>query len=664
MRNTELQKDIPHIIAIAVLLLALLIVATKTGLVSCSALGNGYCDVYYSMLGKPTVLIIRGDEGMGSPDTLARMIQDYYRLPVEKLRIGQVSRGNIQHYSLVIVEHARRIPTEKLKIFKDYLFEDMGRLVWVGDAGTIGAPSDESCRLMEYSAEWSAKDGKHRQSYEDNICIKESEVSIPADATASEALSLKRDALVKKAVQHLSGLCEDAFGGQLGTYGPKGYPCNGASYNGVYFNWKNEQQFRSSLSPWTRGEYEKLTTEGKQPGIDFGKDVLGVGFVADDFAVAEFDSYHSRIDEIKDDLVKAHAGFVACSKNISSGKCNAGEGASLIDNDLVALQSQKDSAKSELNGIVATLSSLAQQKDAKNESSYYITTAATAIQGDVTDISAVAVPQSTVTPAEIALIGRITSSLKSAKETLTQLRGDEADPAVRANYDRQISTVGSRITSFEAKLAQLSSDLASYNKCSSQGDTGGVIGKIAAETGHRNELAALASYASPLLDENGALDFIHNAQGSNWKELAHSLKSIQLNCGKGFKEGMKEAADAILAAQGAATAPANESKALATMQVADTQHPLVEGITKSKDLKKGGLPVPFVLVETNDIDSHQVVQLHVTPAYKGINTWPGIAIKDPKFASHMFGRGVVVYYAFPPETDEVFVKGLVKFLLY
>jgi hypothetical protein len=87
-------------------------------------------------------------------------------------------------------------------------------------------------------------------------------------------------------------------------------------------------------------------------------------------------------------------------------------------------------------------------------------------------------------------------------------------------------------------------------------------------------------------------------------------------------------------------------------------------VSKSIDLKKGGLPVPFVLVETSERKTYTVTQLKVTPAYKGQATWPAITVKDPKFAVHAFGRGTVVYYAFPPETDEVFMDNLVDYILY
>ena len=39
MASQDLQKNLPHLIAIGVLVFALLIVATKTGLVGCSSLG-------------------------------------------------------------------------------------------------------------------------------------------------------------------------------------------------------------------------------------------------------------------------------------------------------------------------------------------------------------------------------------------------------------------------------------------------------------------------------------------------------------------------------------------------------------------------------------------------------------------------------------------------
>ncbi|MCK4327900.1 MAG: hypothetical protein KAW41_05555 [Candidatus Diapherotrites archaeon] len=664
MASQDLQKNLPHLIAIGVLVFALLIVATKTGLVGCSSLGQGYCDIYYSVLGKPTILIIRGDEGMGSPDTLARMIETQYQLPVQKLRVDQVSKGNIQDYSLIIVEHAREIPTEKLKVFYNYLFEDMGRLVWVGDAGTIGSSSDQTCRTMEYTAEWRDEGGKRIQEYEEEICVKESEVSTPSDAMASEAFAIKKEALIAGALEHIEGICADAFDGTLGVSGTKGYPCEGGSYQDIYFRWDNEQGFRTTANPWARGEYEKITAEGTEGGIDFGKSVLGVGFVADDYAVAEFDRYYAGIDTVMEGLASAHAGFVVCHNALGGeGGCSPTAALAAVNAGLAGLENEKSGAKTDLGGVVTTLKSLAQQKDARGESSSAVSSAATKMEGYIDDIEAVVIPDGVPTSMEITAIEGIATKVAGAKSSLESLRASEEDAVVKSNYDSHISLLGSRVSDIEAAAAKLRSDANEYNSCE-EDEVGNVAEAISAETGHIEELNTLIAYSSPLVDENGAVDFIRTAQGSEWAALARGLRDMSLKCGDGFAEGMNSAAAAIEAAQEVRLDPATESEALAVMQVADVKHPLVQGVTRAKDLKKNDLPVPFVLVETNDVNSHEVVQLHVTPAYRNANTWPGITVKDPKFASHIFGRGVVVYYAFPPETDEVFVKNLIEFMLY
>ncbi|MFC2174314.1 hypothetical protein ACFLQ2_00395 [archaeon] len=664
MASQDLQKNLPHIIAVGILIFALLIVATKTGLVGCSSLGSGYCDIYYSVLGKPTILIVRGDEGMGAPDTLARMIETQYQLPVQKLRVDQISRGNIQDYSMIIVERSREIPTEKLKVFYDYLFEDMGRLVWVGDAGTIGSSSDEICRLMEYTAEWNTEAGKTRTEYEENICVVESDLSIPGEATTSESLSIKRDALMEKALDHLELLCGDAFGGELGVYGPKGYPCEGGSYEDAYFKWANEASFRSTVNPWSRGEYEKITTEGKEKGIDFAKTVLGVGFVADDYAVAEFDAYYEGIDTVKESLVAAHTGFVTCHNSLGgAGGCSTSAAEAAVAAALFELDNGKSGAKTDLSGVVTTLNSLAQQKETQGGDSAAVKSASTKITGYIDAIELVVVPEGMPTAAEAAALQAIATQLNSAKAELESLRAGETDPTVKVNYDSHISAINLRVASVSASVASLQAGVTEYNSCEGV-VVSGVAETISEETGYLDELEVLIAYSTPLIDENGAVDFIRTAQGGAWSGLAAKLKSIQLDCGDGFAEAMASGAAAIEAAQAVDTSPAVESEALATMQVADIKHPLVEGVTRAKDLKKDGLPIPFVLVETNDVDSHEVVQLYVAPAFNDVNLWPGITVKDPKFASHIFGRGVVVYYAFPPETDEVFVKNLVEFMLY
>ena len=112
------------------------------------------CDVYYGILhfsenGQPKILIVYGDEGMGNHELLQRTMENpsILGLHPRSVHIDTISVGNLREYDLVIVEQARKISTDKLKMFMEYV-NFGGRLVWTGDAGTELSQGDE--RLTEF----------------------------------------------------------------------------------------------------------------------------------------------------------------------------------------------------------------------------------------------------------------------------------------------------------------------------------------------------------------------------------------------------------------------------------------------------------------------------------------------------------------------------------
>jgi hypothetical protein len=123
---------------IIVLVIVVLFILTWAGVVKCSTLSPVWCEVYDSVVGSPSVLIVYGDEGLGDPEKLKMYLQDprYVGvLNVSTQEIDRVTMGNLKRYKLVIVEHSRKVSADQLLMFMEYVNKNGGRLVWIGDAG-------------------------------------------------------------------------------------------------------------------------------------------------------------------------------------------------------------------------------------------------------------------------------------------------------------------------------------------------------------------------------------------------------------------------------------------------------------------------------------------------------------------------------------------------
>jgi hypothetical protein len=124
-----------------VLVLAIVYVLTFIGIVKCGDIPF-WCDVYETIGGAPRVLIVYGNEGLGNPEELRLTLQDPSIVganAVDIAHIDTISLGNLKNYKLVIVQKARQLSIDELNMFIDYVKtpEISGRLVWVGDAGTV-----------------------------------------------------------------------------------------------------------------------------------------------------------------------------------------------------------------------------------------------------------------------------------------------------------------------------------------------------------------------------------------------------------------------------------------------------------------------------------------------------------------------------------------------
>ena len=150
------SKDVYHLILLIALVLALLFAFSM--FTRCGALPiPGWCDVYWGVIrgdngGNPRVLIVYGDGGLGDHKLLASIIEspEHVGKRVATRYIEEVSLGNLKNYDLVIVEEARRMGTDKMKMFIDYANSGGKKLVWIGDAGTELYENDSAVTWSEY----------------------------------------------------------------------------------------------------------------------------------------------------------------------------------------------------------------------------------------------------------------------------------------------------------------------------------------------------------------------------------------------------------------------------------------------------------------------------------------------------------------------------------
>ncbi len=110
-----------RILALLVLVFVLLYILTWTNTLKCERI-PGWCNIYYSVKGKPKVLIAYGDYGLGNPDLLSDILAnpEYVGVRPTMLHIDHINPGNLKEFDLVIVERARKMSTEKVKMFIDY----------------------------------------------------------------------------------------------------------------------------------------------------------------------------------------------------------------------------------------------------------------------------------------------------------------------------------------------------------------------------------------------------------------------------------------------------------------------------------------------------------------------------------------------------------------
>jgi hypothetical protein len=145
----RLVSDAFHVITVLVLIALILGILTWSGTIRCSSI-PGWCDFYYFVVGEPNILIVYGDEGLGDPFLLHQAIENpkYLGKKAEMIHLRNLSAGFLKNYKLVIVDRAKEMSTEEMKLFIDYANPPInGKLVWIGDSGT--QPKENDLLLLE-----------------------------------------------------------------------------------------------------------------------------------------------------------------------------------------------------------------------------------------------------------------------------------------------------------------------------------------------------------------------------------------------------------------------------------------------------------------------------------------------------------------------------------
>lgn len=298
-----LIKNIPHIIALVVLIFILLFLLTNFGYIGPCDI-PGFKDVYYGIKGFPQLAIVSDDwnlskpdseAGMGNPELLRNTIIHRTHMFADKVWLENLKTGGVlDRYQIVIVERAKKIDTATLTAFRDYV-QKGGRLVWIGDAGTGLGENDYVCEQVTFaflpaanvttgnnqtitqcSSEWVFRTPNVPKEVEGGICGK----------TVSDivlAFARENESLYKQATQGDVFLCPDE---DITT---EPYQVKGADriidcikkvkYHGEDLNDENIKKYCSyGINYWNRGN--TITETGKTvEKFNFGSVILGLDYV-------------------------------------------------------------------------------------------------------------------------------------------------------------------------------------------------------------------------------------------------------------------------------------------------------------------------------------------------------------------------------------------------
>ncbi|HLC36729.1 MAG TPA: hypothetical protein VJK05_03945 [archaeon] len=145
----SLSKNAFHLVVLIALVLLILGLVTWLGVIRCSLI-PGWCNIYYGVLGEPRILIVYGDDGLGSPQKLYEYLRDPRTVSadVQIRHMQSLNVENLKRFNLVIVEKAKTMSTDQMKMFIDYA-DAGGKIIWTADAGTALAPGDEQLKKSD-----------------------------------------------------------------------------------------------------------------------------------------------------------------------------------------------------------------------------------------------------------------------------------------------------------------------------------------------------------------------------------------------------------------------------------------------------------------------------------------------------------------------------------
>ena len=144
---SNIGKDITHLVVLAVLVVVLLVVATKFQWVHCSMI-PGWCNVYCDVITRShaQVALIHGPPGDGIGNPVADDLETRGNLENEiralrpdiallSISVDDLSAGLLKRYDVVILERAKRMSSRQITVLTDFVARG-GTLVFVGDSAT------------------------------------------------------------------------------------------------------------------------------------------------------------------------------------------------------------------------------------------------------------------------------------------------------------------------------------------------------------------------------------------------------------------------------------------------------------------------------------------------------------------------------------------------
>ncbi|OIO25695.1 hypothetical protein AUJ15_02645 [Candidatus Micrarchaeota archaeon CG1_02_55_41] len=160
--KTSLMSQVVHLLVLALMLVALLVLLTKFNWVHCSQVPGNWCDIYCNtiMRSHSRIALLYGEEGVGNAEELRWTITNT-RLNtfLEPFQIRYLTAGMLEGYDLVIVEEARTVSFSQAIALRDYL-DGGGSMIWVGDSLTNLYADDvemEKARSMDLQRVYDAE---------------------------------------------------------------------------------------------------------------------------------------------------------------------------------------------------------------------------------------------------------------------------------------------------------------------------------------------------------------------------------------------------------------------------------------------------------------------------------------------------------------------------